>query len=88
MIGPTLHLNGTTYNALISQCNQALAALHVAREALADAQPNARDYVGRQSDYTAAVDAHLRRLKLLHEMRVEFEETRERIAQQQEGRSR
>jgi hypothetical protein len=52
---PTVHLNGTSRDELISQLRGAMEAVHAAEKALAQAGPHARDYyvVGPHAIQTA-----------------------------------
>ena len=59
-IVPTVHVNGTSREALMAQRSDAIRALHVARKALAEAAPNARDFPS--GGYPEAVTQHEQRL--------------------------
>lgn len=55
MIVPTVHLNGTSREALIEELQDAISALDIARGAMRSAWPNPRDYYVQQGDaYRAA----------------------------------
>lgn len=56
MMTPTIHLNGTNGDDLISQTTDAMLALFAAIKALRNAGPNGRDYYVQQ-DVTAFAQA-------------------------------
>lgn len=63
---PTIHLNGTSRDELIRQLSAALVAIGSAREALAAASPNARDYYPQGTEATRSAYAeHRSRLERL-----------------------
>lgn len=71
---PTVHLNGTSGNALLDQLMTAINALHDAREALAMAAPHGRDYYVQPdtSGFDRAQEEHRARLRqiegVIHEL--------------------
>ncbi len=73
MMIPTVHLNGTSKADLVKQYAEARLAVRNAIEALAAANPNARDYYP-QGDraYSAAAKQHARRIQLLAEVSEEL----------------
>lgn len=58
MILPTIFLNGTSQDELVSQSIEVSRALTSALTKLRLATPNARDYVGRSRDLKTALDEH------------------------------
>lgn len=63
---PTIHLNGTSADALLDQYQTAAGALRQAIETLIDAYPNARDYYpqGAAAFHEAALEHSERVLAL------------------------
>jgi hypothetical protein len=78
MIKPTIHLNGTSKDALTKQYNDAVKVLRGALQAVEDAAPNARDYYP-QGDGAAlqAIREHGERLKKLRSVLEEMTELRD-----------
>ena len=69
MVKPTIHLNGTGATTLIAGYEDALAAMRVAIEKMADAGPNARDYyVQNLAAFTQARQEHQARLTALRQV--------------------
>lgn len=63
---PTVHLNGTSREALVEENMKALAAVHAAFEAVRGAAPNARDYYVQSSTaFNEARKQHVERLLAL-----------------------
>jgi hypothetical protein len=63
---PTVHINGTSRDALVEQNESARNAVRVAINALEAAQPNARDYYPQgDGAFRAAMAQHTERLTLL-----------------------
>ena len=59
MLYPTIHINGTSADVLLSQMSAAAAALTKGLRALEAAAPHARDYYVQGSDaYQAATREH------------------------------
>lgn len=77
---PTVHLNGTSRDALLESYCEAINALHEAGRKLAAAYPNARDYYVQGDEATAgAMKQHEARLAKLKEVIGELEEIAEHI---------
>jgi hypothetical protein len=71
---PTVHINGTSKQALIDQLGDAIHALHEAGRKLAAATPNARDYYVQGNDaFTTAMRQHDARMTKLREIVAELE---------------
>lgn len=73
MLTPTVHLNGTSHDELISLYRDALDAVNDAIQAVQKAAPHARDYYVQTSN--AALQAtreHLDRLAKLEHVRHEL----------------
>ena len=51
---PTIHLNGTSPEELITAIEEAQHAINVACDALAKTEPNMRDYINRNLGFAAA----------------------------------
>jgi len=77
---PTIHLNGTSANALEQQVDAAIDALCLARAALIETAPNARDYYpqGQGAISQAGVEVRNRLLKL-DDVAKELNELQEHI---------
>ena len=70
---PTIHLNGTSKEALLEGYCDAIDAIHEAGRKLAAAYPNARDYYIQGPETTSrAMDQHQARLKKLQEVADEL----------------
>lgn len=78
---PTIHLNGTSREALVEQLCEAVHALRIAGRALAAACPNGRDYYpqGEQA-IQHALSQHAARLKAVDTVIGELERIAEAIA--------
>lgn len=73
ILAPTVHLNGTSKEALIDQIKDAYGAIETAIDALCAAAPNARDYYPQGPDaFSAARAQHDARAKKLVEVRDEL----------------
>ena len=73
MMTPTIHLNGTSREALLTQCKNAKAALHNAYDAMREAQPNARDYYPQgDGAFKKAQQEHLERLARVQALMSEY----------------
>ena len=71
---PTIHLNGTSKDALIESYCEAIDALHEAGRKIAAAYPNARDYYVQGPDAAcAAMRQHELRLEKLKSIVTELE---------------
>lgn len=74
MMIPTVHLNGTSREALISQLESAVMSLDAAIMALGEAAPHGRDYYPQGPDaYSKARGEHDARLQKLDEVKRELE---------------
>lgn len=70
---PTIHLNGTSKDALLHAFTAADEALAKAGKALAETAPNARDYYPQGPDaYGKAADEHDARMMALGKMRADI----------------
>lgn len=69
---PTIHLGGTSARALFDQYLTAAEAVRAALEALPQAAPHMRDYIGRDDDFRAAEAAHAVRRVLLKQVKSEL----------------
>lgn len=82
---PTVHLNGTSKEALLDQVYEAVEALHAAGRKLAAAAPNARDYYVQPNEaqpFTRAQTEHYARMTKLKEVIAELEQIGEGIVDQ------
>lgn len=77
---PTVHLNGTSKDALVTQLCDAIDAIHAAGTALAKACPNGRDYYVQAEDVqtpgsaiSRAMTQHEARMNKLREVATELE---------------
>lgn len=71
---PTLHMNGTTKDALIESLCSASQALDLAYQALKETAPNGRDYYPQgPAALNAATDEHLDRLRRLDGIKKEID---------------
>ena len=69
LIIPTVHLNGTSRQALVDGYNEACTALQGALGALQDAEPNARDYYPQGDGVFAAARAqHAERIAVVRKV--------------------
>ena len=63
---PTIHLNGTSREALLEQYRDACDAVRTAMKAVADASPHGRDYYPQGKEaINKAIDEHVDRLRRL-----------------------
>lgn len=69
---PNIHTNGTSRARLIEQQIDALHGLREARQWLAGAEPNRRDYLST-ADWDAVQALHLSRLQMIDRMIAEIE---------------
>lgn len=70
---PTIHLNGSSIESLISQFEQANHALAVATDELVNCAPHARDYyVQSANDFSKAAREHQDRIARLKGVREEI----------------
>lgn len=71
---PTIHLNGTSREALLEGYCEAVHALHEAGRKLAAAAPNGRDYYPQAAGaINVAMDQHEARMTKLREIITELE---------------
>ena len=83
LIVPTVHLNGTSKNALLEQRQKAWDAINKAFWALNEGCPNARDfYVQDDGAFTRAANRHRARLDQLKAISDELLEEYEAIDEQ------
>jgi len=78
---PTIHMNGTSREALLEDFVKVIDALNVAMEALQKSGPNGRDYYPQgDGALRKAQNEHLARMKKLKEVQDEIQEIAESIA--------
>ena len=78
---PTIHLNGTSKDALLDGYIDAREAIRAAIDKLCETAPNGRDYYPQgDGAFEKARDEHIARLKRLHDVATELGEIAERIA--------
>ncbi len=71
---PTVHLNGTSREALLEGLCEAVHALHEAGSAMAKASPNMRDYYINGADaFIVAQDQHTARMDKIREVITELQ---------------
>jgi hypothetical protein len=81
MMTPTIHLNGTSRDALLEQATDAGNAIRQAMKAVEDAEPNGRDYYPQGSDaLSKAQKEHVARLVKLRSVYDEYAAIAEDIA--------
>jgi hypothetical protein len=84
---PTVHLNGTSSDALTTQVREAQQALRIALEALQEAAPHGRDYYVQEGAATKeAIQEHTSRLSRVKSVLDEMSEIREGIETQKLAR--
>ena len=77
---PTIHMNGTSKEALVEQLCEAGSAVNTAIRALALATPNARDYYPQGPDtFKRALAQHVARMEALSGVVSELQTLVERI---------
>lgn len=83
---PTIHLNGTSPEALLAQYEQSALAISQAIRLLEEASPHGRDYYpqGPQA-LTAARAEHVTRLEVLHGVQKELQQLIEHVASYNAG---
>ena len=85
---PSVHLNGTSVDALFEQIANATSALRAAILKLDEAQPNARDYYPQgDSAYGRAVREHSDRIMRVHSVLAEMEALAEHVADARDARA-
>jgi hypothetical protein len=72
MIRPTLNLNGSSAFDLIDPRRTAMGLIDEVIDALKQATPNGRDYIGDNERCTADRTIHFDRLAALHTLREEL----------------
>ena len=80
---PTIHLNGTSVEALGEANEQAYQALQLAMSALTQAGPNGRDYYPQAGAMDKAVDEHCDRMRRLKSVLDELGEMGEYLAKEE-----
>lgn len=89
MIAPTIHINGTSGEELVSQLASAGHALEYALTAVAQAAPNARDYyVKGDTAFREATTDHVSRLERLRSVSREIVDLLYDVLEQQDARAR
>lgn len=86
MMKPTVHLNGTSGEALLEQITDASNAISTAIDGLANASPNARDYYVTPGTWEPACAWIGEKLAQLRVMRAELALTAEHIQKQVDAR--
>ncbi len=82
MYTPTIHLNGTSRQALLQQARAATKALDEAIDALRVMSPNGRDFYPQGDDAIRdAIREHAARQKVLADMHAELQAYTTRVAQ-------
>lgn len=79
---PTVHLNGTSADALVEQLRNAVTAVSAALVACSAACPNGRDYY-LTGNINAAISAHSARLDHLQAVCTELEQLWQGVVEQQ-----
>lgn len=80
MTKPTIHLNGSSPEALVDNYEKAFRAIRTAEGALQDAAPHGRDYYPQgDSAFWQAYDEHQKRMDKLRSIREELQEIWESI---------
>lgn len=81
MMFPTVHLNGTSKEALLEAIEQAHSALLAAQQKLAETGPNARDYYVQPDPraFYKAQDEHSARMQKLVDVQRELEAQAEHL---------
>lgn len=78
---PTIHMNGTSREALLDQTTEAWGKVNDAISALCHMRPNGRDYYPQGSSaYGLADDEHCERITKLNEVLQELQVLAEHIA--------
>lgn len=79
MIYPTVHLNGTSRNELMSGFESAARGVNDALRALQDAAPNARDYYPQgDGAFKIATTEHVARMAKLQDVLAELSDLLEK----------
>lgn len=75
MLLPTVHLNGTSAQALFDANRRAAAAVHDAIAAMSEAYPNGRDFYPQGANaINVAMEEHRTRVRKLEEVAKDLEE--------------
>lgn len=78
---PTIHPNGTPHERLVEQLSNAVHALDDALKAIAEAEPNGRDFYPQGPDAIGhALEQHRQRLRAVHQVRNDYYKLWESIA--------
>ncbi len=77
---PTIHLNGTSREALLEGCIDCVNAVRHAVEVVQRNRPNIRDYYMREGAFDAAATEHDARLKKMEDVLAELREIGEHVA--------
>ena len=85
MIRPTLNINGSSAFDLINPRRDAMALIDEVIDALKDATPNGRDYIGDTLACAADRVTHFDRLAALHTLREELLDEALYIQQQEKN---
>jgi hypothetical protein len=86
---PTIHMNGTSAEALADALVVALEKLWEAQKALAEAGPNARDYYPQGPAVTQlALEQHRKREEQLQDIRTDLATVLDSVLDQQQRRQR
>jgi len=81
MMLPTIHMNGTSAQALLEGYCDAISAVHAALEALANTAPNGRDYYPQGPNACATADSeHGARKQALMKVLNELQALAEHVA--------
>jgi len=89
MISPTIHGNGTSGEALLTQQTDAVSALYDALEAMTAAAPNGRDYYPQGPEaFRLAAAEHAARIAKVRAVLAEYEAAAEVIADLIDGAER
>ena len=84
---PTVHLNGTGYDALYAYTSDAAAAVEVAIHTLCISAPNGRDYYVQSPDaIKIAQDEHWDRIARLRQIKAELDYIAMRVSEQEPKR--
>lgn len=83
LVTPTVNINGTSQAELMRLYCEALYALHIAENKLANCYPHGRDYQTMEPlAYLNSRNQHWARMESLHKIRHEIETIAERISNQ------
>lgn len=85
---PTLHLNGSGYEALVAELDATIRRLQEAEDALGVIFPNGRDYPQGESAIGEAISEHVARVAAIQKVKRELSEIRQDLRSQRAGRLR